>query len=291
LREFQRRDRRVVLQTNRGRGLAAALNCGASFARGFWLARMDADDVSHPERLTRQLQFATTHELDVCGCDARTFGATIPRVLRHCRGHGAIRLELMFGAPFAHPTVFGRRELFVGAYDETADGAEDFVLWAKLAGQGVRMGNLDARLLRYRVHHQQVTSREPSRRVGVAMTVAREYWPRLVPELRMNGESRMTDRVLWSVFDKSISVDDDVALTLLGILQSLHASYGNPEGILSRNAFNILIRSSPGMQHEPTASALIPALGVKRRSMLFARRVAPIGWESGGIRLIRKYFR
>jgi len=291
VRARQRLDSRIVLESSNGRGLAAALNAGISVARGEWIARMDADDVSLRDRLARQLDFVRTESLDICGCDIRTFGSTIPRVRSHSRQHDAIRLEMMFRSPFAHPTVFGRRALFLGGYDESSTAAQDFALWTKLAIQGVRMGNLGAPLLKYRIHHRQTTAQKAHEQIRVAVAAARDYWRHVLSGAKLPETPYTEEQVLRSVFDKSVAVADDVAVVLAELFQALISVRGDPEGVLSRNAFDVLIRASSEVRGTRSVAALVSRLGPTHRMMLLARSMAPVSWESPGIRLARRLLR
>src|SRR5579872_1929530 len=73
-RSFQ--DERVVVWTDGQRkGLAARLNECIDRARGRFMARMDADDVSYPERLQKQVEFLASHrEIELVGCQMLIFG-------------------------------------------------------------------------------------------------------------------------------------------------------------------------------------------------------------------------
>src|SRR5690606_20839393 len=76
-RRWSERDTRFSVRSVEGCGIAAALNRGRTFARGALIARMDADDRAHPQRLREQVRFMSRN-LDVvaCGTWARTFGQT-----------------------------------------------------------------------------------------------------------------------------------------------------------------------------------------------------------------------
>ena len=71
---FAREDRRVRILRLDHRGQGAAVNAAAREARGELIARMDHDDVAHPERIAAQVVWLRRFDLDVCGCWARRFG-------------------------------------------------------------------------------------------------------------------------------------------------------------------------------------------------------------------------
>lgn len=149
-------------------GIAAALNRAIAESRGEFLARMDADDIAHPNRLDRQLRFLRSHpEVGVCGTWFRVFGHGAPVVVPTPVEDDAIRARLIFACPFAHPTVMMRRsvleQLATVPYDPAALDCEDYDLWVRLAGQ-TRFHNLPEPLLDYRMHPHQVTNRSPQAR-------------------------------------------------------------------------------------------------------------------------------
>lgn len=153
-------DARIRVFRQERLGLVAALNRAVTEARGEFLARMDADDRAHPERLVRQLEFLQAHpEVGVLGTAVQRFGAAVG-VWERPVDDATIRAALLFEAPLAHPTVMLRRSAWtaaaVGAYREEFRAAEDIDLWERLAPH-TRFANLAEPLLEYRVHAAQVT--------------------------------------------------------------------------------------------------------------------------------------
>lgn len=135
------------------RGVAHRLNQLEARARGRFIARMDADDRSRPERLAQQLRFMGEHpECALCGTAVQTFGA-YARTYRLPQEHDRIRAWLLFQPSLVHPTVLWRREVFRDhqlSYQEDPPTAEDYELWIR-ASKCVRLANLSEVLLEYRV--------------------------------------------------------------------------------------------------------------------------------------------
>src|SRR5262249_32920006 len=111
---------RVIAQPHAG--VVAALNTGLAAARGEFIARMDADDVSHPERLAEQLAFlAAPRNADIClvGCQVEFGGDRTASAgyalhvdwMNTLLEPEAIALNRFIESPFAHPSVMFRREL------------------------------------------------------------------------------------------------------------------------------------------------------------------------------------
>ena len=150
---------RLIRSPNRLK-LSGALNLGLDHARGRYVARMDADDISLPRRLEIQTRFLERHpDVGLCGTWIRSFGGTARRVLERPVRHETIRAFTLFDCPFAHPTVMMRREWieqhhlrFDGSYFPT----EDFEFWTRALNH-MQAANIPEVLLHYRVHGQSLT--------------------------------------------------------------------------------------------------------------------------------------
>jgi glycosyltransferase involved in cell wall biosynthesis len=131
-------DPRVEILRQPQAGLTRALNRALARARGALVARLDADDVTAPDRLARQLAFLDAHpEVGLLGTGAREVdaGGREVRVVRPPAGDGDLRRALIRENPFVHSSVMLRRELVqrVGGYDERLAVAQDYDLWLRLA--------------------------------------------------------------------------------------------------------------------------------------------------------------
>lgn len=165
--EFTTRDPRARLLAGRHRGLVPTLNRGLEQARGRWVARMDADDISLPERIETQLTFVERNRgVAVVGTYATYIGET-------GRALGLYRLGPTSVAEFArmvetgelihliHPTILMDRAIVmrVGGYDARFRHVEDLELYNRLAEQGqVSLAIPEPKLL-YRVHRGSVAFR------------------------------------------------------------------------------------------------------------------------------------
>ena len=109
--QYQKRDIRIRLITRENRNLATTLNDIIDLAQGKWVARMDQDDIALPHRFERQLEWLEQTGADIAGSWIQLFGTFDKRILKHSQTDDAIKMELLFGSPFAHPTVMLRAEL------------------------------------------------------------------------------------------------------------------------------------------------------------------------------------
>lgn len=144
-------------------GLAKSLNEMTRVAAGRLIARMDADDISEPERLERQVAFLESHpDVGVLGTAATMIDERGNNLRSYpiLTGHLPIKWRALFANPLVHPSVMLRREiLLANPYDESYPNSQDYELWSRLLFEkGIRFANLDERLLRYRLHASSTTS-------------------------------------------------------------------------------------------------------------------------------------
>ncbi len=162
------RDPRIhVVRTEANIGLTRSLNRGLALARGTFVARQDADDVSHPERLAAQVaRLREAPAVAVVGTQARTIdahGRTV-RVAPWPKSVSSLAIgwQLIFDSPFFHGSVLFRKDVIwslLGGYNETFDTSQDFELWSRVAAAGHPMNNLPGAHLSFRVHGASVSSR------------------------------------------------------------------------------------------------------------------------------------
>ena len=165
------RDRRIVVRHTSANGLPAALNLALSLARAPWVARHDADDLSHRLRLERQLAWLEAEPAtDVLGTRVRAFpGAATGAGMRRwiawhnaLLGHEDMRRELMIDSPLAHGTAMLRRSRLEAAGGWQDRGwAEDLDLWIRLYGAGARFAKLPEKLYLWRQHPTSSTRTDP----------------------------------------------------------------------------------------------------------------------------------
>jgi glycosyltransferase involved in cell wall biosynthesis len=152
LAQAARSDPRVRIFPSHGRGLVRALNAGLAECRAPLVARMDGDDISHPRRLEMQAALLDGQpEVGVVACAFRHFP-------RHHMGKGMLAYEswqnslashdeilhdIFVESPFVHPSVMFRKGVVVGVGGYRDMGwAEDYDLWLRLTGAGVRFARI-----------------------------------------------------------------------------------------------------------------------------------------------------
>ena len=171
LAQASRRDSRVRVLPSPGRGLVVALNAGLAECRTPLVARMDGDDISHPRRL----------ELQVALLDAEPGVGLVASAFRHfprhqigkgmlayesrqngLTTHDEILFDMFVESPFVHPSVMFRKEVVIGLGGYREMGwAEDYDLWLRMAGAGVRFARLREPLFFWRERPERATRNLP----------------------------------------------------------------------------------------------------------------------------------
>lgn len=164
---FAKADQRIRIFRQSAEGLVRALNKGLQSCRAPLVARMDGDDICHPQRLEKQLQrFRDDPPVGLVACSVRHFPRTQIQggmlnyetwqngIQEHCD----ILRNLYVESPFAHPSVIYRRSevLAAGGYREMP-WAEDYDLWLRLAERRINFASIPETLLFWRDRPQRLT--------------------------------------------------------------------------------------------------------------------------------------
>ena len=149
-----------IVQNEKNIGLIKSLNKGLKLAQGKYIARMDADDISLPERLEKQVTFMdVSPKIGVCGTWLQAFGEIKRTVVKSPLNHEDIIARMFCDNSIWHPTVIFRKDIidrYHLFYDENAQGCEDYKLWVEMTKVTI-LANLPEVLLLYRIHDSQVT--------------------------------------------------------------------------------------------------------------------------------------
>ena len=154
LKDLSKTDQRCLfLQNRQTRGISFCLNLALRYADGSLIARMDADDVSHPSRLQIQENFLKDNpQFDFVGTAANLIDRNYRYGLRRFMKQPS-KDDLIVRNPFIHPTVLFRKDalLLVNGYKDTpfTRRCEDYDLFFRLYAAGCRGYNLPLPLLDY----------------------------------------------------------------------------------------------------------------------------------------------
>lgn len=159
-------DSRIKIITNKNNsGIVVSLNNGIMVSQGKYIARMDADDLSLPDRLEEQYTYLEKNPgLAMCGTYAIAIDEQKQEVNRYTYpplDNTAIGKFSLLHNPFIHPTVMIRKNVLleVGGYQQFFQHIEDYELWTRIL-QKYPAANLDRFLLEYRLNQDGITRKK-----------------------------------------------------------------------------------------------------------------------------------
>jgi hypothetical protein len=162
VRDYAARDNRIKVHEISDCVLPEARNAGCFHARGRYIAVMDGDDISLPDRLSREVDYMESHPhvallgaaVEWINSDGRSF-----HIHRHPTDYSEIQKKHLIGGAFWHPTMIMRKEAFVsvGGYRRVMVCAHDYDLTARIA-EKFECANLNEIVLKYRFHSSQLSA-------------------------------------------------------------------------------------------------------------------------------------
>lgn len=233
-------DPRIVLIDNENNiGLTRSLNKGIESARGKYIARMDADDISMPTRLEKQVNFLNENlQIGLLGTWFEYFPGG-PVIKPPCK-HEEIYAQLFKNNPVAHPSVMLRRSVLIEnkcLYNNKFKKAQDYELWSRLI-EKTRVANLPEVLLLYRVHQGQISNFANDEQLLVDTEVKVKLYSRLLdyqidPKfteclIKLNNSSSKLSNdefvTLKTVFDKAFNTAKKLSSINSELFLMIHTS-------------------------------------------------------------------
>ncbi len=179
IQEYARKDDRIVaLRNKKNSKICITLNNGIVIAKGKYIARMDADDWSYPDRLEKQYKFMEENpEVAISGgtmevCDEKM---NVLNKRTYNLSDEEIRKKLFRYSPFSHPLVIIRKNILdkTGFYNPELVYAEDYDLYFRI-GMFSKFGNLKDTILRYRMMKNNSTSRKLKEMESKTLTIRKK---------------------------------------------------------------------------------------------------------------------
>ena len=164
----------IIKQKNSG--YTNSLNMALSLAKGKYIARMDGDDFSYPERFTSQVDFLEKNEdISIVGSSFCIMNSN--KRVSHPTSSEECKVRLLHSTVLGHPTVMLRRQFlsdFNLQYDASKESTEDYDLWVRASAVG-NISNVPEVLLDYRVHESQVSVLRKQLQSDIADQVRLQY--------------------------------------------------------------------------------------------------------------------
>jgi glycosyltransferase involved in cell wall biosynthesis len=157
-------DRITILTNSQNLGLTKSLNIALTRSQGVYIARQDADDISCPDRLQKQIEWLEKHPtVGLLGCDYEMIDTNGRRleIIHLPTGDKELRDRLVSGNIFCHGSVMLRRTVIeaVGGYDERFPVTQDYDLWLRML-EKCEIDNLPEVLYQLRIDPGSVTRKK-----------------------------------------------------------------------------------------------------------------------------------
>ena len=123
-----------IIRLEKNNGLAHAMQVAVNHATTSYLARMDSDDISLPERLKTQVDYLESHpDIDLCSCGMQLFGAKDGTWIRESDPE-KVNITALFFSPILHASSVWRKDSFERnnlRFRQEMVPAEDYDLWCR----------------------------------------------------------------------------------------------------------------------------------------------------------------
>ncbi len=181
LRDLENKDNRIIVSVNeKNCGLAESLNKAIMLSHGEYIARMDADDISEPDRLESELNLLLDKELDLVGCnicDIDEQGKLLNSAgTNYPTADNIIKKYLKADSAIPHPTWMVRREVYInsGMYQKFP-AAQDYEFLTRIALENKKLGNVKEPKLRYRINGAGISSKKKVLQKTIQYYVRQNY--------------------------------------------------------------------------------------------------------------------
>lgn len=221
LENYSRQDKRIRVITQNNLGLTQSLNRGIRIAKGKYIARQDADDVSLPNRLEKQVNLMEKRD-DVVLCGANCINI-LPNGFKTTWGwenENTLKKTIFYKTPFAHSTAFIRKTTLdhVGGYNENYATSQDAELWMHLSKYGI-VAMIEEPLLERYILDSSISKRKALQQFRDSYIARVRYSSGLINYIRLTHYS------LRSFFIGLLP--DPVLKKLLKIRNKLHEMYNS----------------------------------------------------------------
>lgn len=179
-----KRIRLLALPSNGGQGLARAI--GNDAAKGEFIAIMDSDDFSLPDRLKKQVDFLTRHpDISLCGGQARMMMTGSEKTIHRPLLDRDIKSIILQDNPFIHPTIMLRRAFLKKHnlnYSAERRADDDYKFIIRALRKGAKFANMESILINYIVHDSNISFNSPKmdiEQIPLREQIIRLYYPEL----------------------------------------------------------------------------------------------------------------
>ena len=139
------------------KNIVLALNLLIKKSRGYYIARIDADDIIFENRIIEQLAYIKKKKIDIVSSNGEVFINN-----KFSYNHKTIFLKCLYTNPILHPSILSKKEIFKKSKYYNIPYAEDYDLYLRLFLEGKKFGNISKNLIRYNVNVHKIKNKKLS---------------------------------------------------------------------------------------------------------------------------------
>lgn len=284
--ESYREPRIILLKNSANAGQTKSLNTGLKAARGEYIARTDAGDISFPQRLEKQVAFLDKHpEVAVLGTSAIRYNeeGRIIDVVHMPTRERAIRQRLLVTTPVVHISVMMRRDVIIplGGYDDDYYVLADYEMWSRLVINGFNLANIREVLAGYMVSSESFGARNAQgRSLDEASSISKEIAFHLAG-MQISPEQARNIHMMFEFDMQGLSLKDIEATERLysDILQKANASKRD----IDYNLFKVYLKC--------LARTASQRKDLRARSLRFLiAKTAPVIMSKNAVRTLHHFY-
>ena len=189
IKEYANLDKRIKFYVNeKNRGLTASLNKGLGLAKGKYICRMDADDISINKRIENQKRYLEENNYDLIGGISQMIdenGKSIYSIKKVPTNMDKIKKALRYNQIISHPTWFGKKEVF-----EKLNGyrnmplCEDYDFTLRAVLNGYKISNIDETVLKYRMTSSSISRSNLYEQYLFARFITKKYSKNKIADIK-----------------------------------------------------------------------------------------------------------
>lgn len=277
-------DSRIVLVCNETNiGQTKSLNIGLRVAKGKYIARIDAGDVSLPDRLQKQVEYMENHpDTIVLGTSAFRYNehGRILDVVHMPKSMSAIQQRIFFASPLVHISVLMRRKTIndLGGYDEDYHVLADFELWSRLIRNGYRLTSINDVLAGYMVSAQSFGNiHAAGKSVTEAVRIIKSNADHFTNQSLSLGQARNVYKMLtFHMAEMSLEEIKDTEKLFIQLLKNIRDSNNNAEYHIARKNLIYLIKNRRSITDRRVFNYILKSVLLKSISLLTPLRLVEI---------------
>jgi len=156
-------------------GLAKALNEGLKYCTCEYIARMDTDDISLPDRFQVQLEFMTSNDIDMCSSNAILIDSDSNTIGQKIISSEVSHQSLLKTCDIIHPATMFKSDFFkqYGVYNPEFKKSQDYELWLRASNNGAKLKNIDKKLIKFRTSDDLIVRRKNEQKYN--MMIKKEH--------------------------------------------------------------------------------------------------------------------